>query len=212
MKFVAAPVPPTDATSQNAERSRQAIRALMEARGLRAHPWATAAGISSSTLYGFLKRDTDMMSTSVLDKLAAAAGVPIGALMGEAEPVETQVVVRFALRGSAVVRLARPSKHSGPVPPGQAGAQWDLAECQTDVTPLLARGAMVYWRSDRVAAPAQHEGRLCIVTLADEQMVLADLRRGFGKSWLLVTVTGQVMDGCQVSAAAPVEWVRPAAA
>jgi DNA-binding Xre family transcriptional regulator len=62
--------------------ARTAFIAFMEKRKLKAHPWATKAGIRSSTIYNFISGDTKGMSGSTLQKLAEAAGSTVDELLG----------------------------------------------------------------------------------------------------------------------------------
>lgn len=60
------------------------LRRFMEARNLKPHPWATAAGIRSSTIYNFLAGSTHSLSTTVLEKLALAAGCSVDEILSGA--------------------------------------------------------------------------------------------------------------------------------
>lgn len=198
-----------DHDAAQAERRRTALREFMTKRGLRAHPWATSAGIASGTLYAFLKADTDALTTPILDKLAAAAGVPISVLIGEGdEPAIMPAVVRYVMRSAVLTRLGRPMRRNVQLPPSPAGTTWEIAEVQGDAVSVLRQGALIYWRTDGNPSPAANEGRICICVLDDETMHLADLRRGFNRTWLLATAAGQIVDGCHVTAAYPLEWVK----
>lgn len=71
--------------TQNADgtkRSRAALLAFMEAKGLKPHPWAQAAGLRSSTLYNFLAGRSHSLNTDSLQKLAKAAGTTVDELLG----------------------------------------------------------------------------------------------------------------------------------
>lgn len=53
----------------------------MDARGLKPHPWATKAGIRSSTLYNFLAGKSASLSSDTLQKLAKVAGCTVDELL-----------------------------------------------------------------------------------------------------------------------------------
>lgn len=59
---------------------------FMEARGLKPHPWATKAGIRSSTLYNFLAGTSSNLSADTLQRLAKAAGSTVDDLLEGTPP------------------------------------------------------------------------------------------------------------------------------
>lgn len=62
---------------------RRALRRFMDAHNLKAGPWAKAARLAESTLYNFLRGDTDSLNQRTLEKLAANQSVPVSVLIGE---------------------------------------------------------------------------------------------------------------------------------
>lgn len=64
------------------KRSRTALQAFMEAKGLKPHPWAQAAGLRSSTLYNFLAGRSHSLTSDSLQRLAKAAGATVDELLG----------------------------------------------------------------------------------------------------------------------------------
>lgn len=61
---------------------------FMETRGLKPHPWATKAGIRSSTLYNFLAGTSASLSSDTLQRLATAAGATVDELLNGAAPAK----------------------------------------------------------------------------------------------------------------------------
>ena len=70
--------------------NRNNLLLFMEARGLKPHPWATRAGIRSSTLYNFLAGKSASLSSDTLQKLAKAAGATVDQVLSGKAP-ETKV-------------------------------------------------------------------------------------------------------------------------
>lgn len=66
--------------------NRNNLISFMEARGLKPHPWATKAGIRSSTLYNFLAGKSASLSSDTLQKLAKAAGATVDEVLGGTPP------------------------------------------------------------------------------------------------------------------------------
>jgi transcriptional regulator with XRE-family HTH domain len=84
---------------------REALRAFMQARGLKAFPWCKKAGIGEGTLRGFLNRETANLTLETLTKLAAAENVTVGTLIGE-RPNDDRPVRRLnVVRLYSVVRI-----------------------------------------------------------------------------------------------------------
>lgn len=63
---------------------RRQLRAFMNAHGLKARPWAIAAGLrSDGTIRNFLKGLTGSLTHSTVERLARAARVPVSAIFPE---------------------------------------------------------------------------------------------------------------------------------
>ncbi len=58
----------------------------MQAHGLNRGSLARQAGISPNIVYNFLKGRSHYLSQPTLEKIAATFGVPVGGILGEAEP------------------------------------------------------------------------------------------------------------------------------
>lgn len=94
--------------AENIERSRAALVSFMDARALKPHPWAQAAGLRSSTLYNFLAGRSHSLSSDSLQRLAKAAGVTVDELLG-GEPAAAQ-------------QQGRPQEAGTPGPPTSGGS------------------------------------------------------------------------------------------
>jgi cyclic pyranopterin phosphate synthase len=76
---------PVASAQAKAGASRQALRAFMTARHLRASQWAKDADVPVSHIYGFLTGKTHTIAPEVLSKLANVAGVHPKDLLGSEE-------------------------------------------------------------------------------------------------------------------------------
>lgn len=86
----------TNSRNQN----RNNLVAFMEARSLKPHPWATSAGIRSSTLYNFLSGKSASLSSDTLQRLAEAVNCTVDELLsGKAPAITNNAVPVTALVG-----------------------------------------------------------------------------------------------------------------
>ncbi len=196
-------------TLEQAERQRAAVRSVMDAKGLRASPWALAAGVSSGSLYAFLKGRTNHLGTPLVARLAEAAGVPMAMLTGEG-PTPEAFTVTHHLRGDLISPMPqRNGRRMAPIPPDVNPVGLAAAEAATDQQGAFREGATVYWHQG-IDRRADEKPGLCVCKLAGQDaMVLADLRRGFGEGrHLLLTVSGRVLDSVELEAAYKVVWIK----
>jgi hypothetical protein len=74
-----------------AEKQRQQLRDFMQRHNLKSYPWAKKAGISEGTIRNFLSGKSSSLTSSVIAKLAEAAGVSSVAIFAD-ENVEIKQV------------------------------------------------------------------------------------------------------------------------
>ena len=67
--------------AESVERSKAALQSFMDAKGLKPHPWAQAAGLRSSTLYNFLAGRSHSLTADSLQRLAKAAGATVDEIL-----------------------------------------------------------------------------------------------------------------------------------
>lgn len=60
---------------------------LLEKQGKRPGTLAREAGVSKNTIYSIIKRDNGKVDAEILERISAALGVPVGALLGSEEPL-----------------------------------------------------------------------------------------------------------------------------
>jgi hypothetical protein len=201
--------------SDHAVKMREALRKVMEAKGLKPHPWAARAGVSSGSIYAFLKGETDFLSMPILHKLAFSAGVSISALTGEeAAPLTALVPISHALRIDRIVPLLRPPKYMAPAPLGERQDDLRVAEIQQGGFGLLQEGTYLYWHEPEFAEPLAEAPRgLSVVALEvddQEQLYLGTLRGPAGGPWVLVTPSGAIVDNAKAVSAWPIRHIIPA--
>lgn len=196
-------------SAEQAERQRAAVRSVMEAKGLRASPWAIAAGVSSGSLYAFLKGRTNHLGTPLVARLAEAAGVPMAMLTGEG-PAPDALQVAWQLRGDLITPLPqRAGRRMTPVPPDVNPNGLAAAEAATDQQGAFREGATVYWHEGMDRRADEKPGLCACKLVGQDAMVLADLRRGFGDGrHLLLTISGRVLDSVELEAAYRVVWIK----
>ena len=82
----------------SADVRRRQLRRFMDARGLEAASWAREAGVRASAIYNFFNKRSSSLRQDTVEKLAAAAGVPISQIFGEgliplAQPTQNIVIM-----------------------------------------------------------------------------------------------------------------------
>lgn len=161
---------------------RAIIRAFMDARGLRPHPWATQAGIRSSTLYNFLAGKSASLSSDTLQRLAKVANCSVDELLGGHAPAPVSTSHRVpvtALVGVYGRLFAVDEEMSIERPAGVPdGVEVMAARIDGDgLHPIPAGWYVFFEREPR--PPAELLGKLAVVSVRgrSERMV-RQLQRG----------------------------------
>ena len=92
-------------TDDLANARRRQLRRFMNARGLQPASWAKKAGVRASAIYNFFNGRSNSLRQDTVEKLAAAANVPISQIFGDgliplAQP--TQNIVIMGMLGAGV--------------------------------------------------------------------------------------------------------------
>lgn len=180
---------------------RDAIKAFLQTRGLKPHQVAKKAGIASSTLYNFLKGDSESLSAGVLRKIADTQSVTVDELLGGAA-VQQRVELQFTIgiygkmfQSEKIKLVARP-----------AGVASDVRLVAAEVK---GSGMMPFtdgWRvffNEQPESPESLIGRLCVVRVvgADQPMV-REIRRGSQPGLYNLTIWNDApIEDAEVSAA-----------
>lgn len=133
---------------------RDALKRFMQRRGLKPYPWAKRAGVSESSIYAFLKGESDSLSQRVLDSLADAAGANVAELVGEAGHAPSTVdLVGRVVRGGVVetfyieAKAPLPQVTAPAVPDWMAGdtPEYQALRAEGDAAFPYADGSLLYF-------------------------------------------------------------------
>lgn len=200
--------------------SPDALQSFMDARGLKPHPWAKAAGLRSSTLYNFIAGRSHSLTYDSLQRLAKAAGVSVDELLGGSKSApqarkkeatapsptsEGKVAVEYVVGVygklydmDKAVEAPRPVG----IPPGveAIGARVD-----GDGLHPIPSDWLVFF--DAVAKPPDAVvGKLCVVRMrGGQQMMIREIRRGATPGlFTLLSWSASPMENVEVVEAHPV--------
>ena len=161
------------------------LRAFMERRGLKPHPWAQKAGLRSSTIYNLLAGKSHTLSSESLRKLAHAAGATVDELLGiepapRATPVKEGLRVPMRWIVGAFGRLHHMEETAlAPFPPGVAtSTELEAARIDTDVLRPIPGGWILYF--EKAPRPPQDLlGTLAVVRVrTSTEPLIREIRRG----------------------------------
>lgn len=162
--------------------NRNNLLLFMEARGLKPHPWATKAGIRSSTLYNFLAGKSASLSSDTLQKLAKAAGATVDQVLGgkapetKVEPHRVPVTALIGVYGrlfamNETEHIERPVG----VPEGVAVL---AAKIDGDGLHPIPSGWYVFYE-ERPRTPSELVGKLAVVEVKGQsQRLVRQLQKG----------------------------------
>lgn len=160
--------PARESATQRAERRRRALRRFMDARKLKATPWAIRAGVAQNAVTEFLRGDTMALHQDTLEKLAAAEQVSVAVLLGDADE-PAQQLKRF--RGAEVVEIVGRVEADTfqPLPPVPDETR-DATLLPKAVRRALAPDAapVAYIVADDSCAPRMPEGTIVVCVPPDQ--------------------------------------------
>lgn len=202
-------------TEKTPEQRRRALKNFMQERGLKAYPWAKRAHVSGSAIYNFLKGASDSLRRDVVEKLAAAEGVPPGALFGEAYGSRKVRVVNYIGAGAQVFPIDDHAMGGGMYSvdaPLEEESPDDLVglEVRGDSMRPLKDGWVVMYKRTHNGVTADCIGQICVVSLEDGRMYVKELRLGYVPgTYNLVSWNLDPIENVKVAWAAKVAWIRP---
>jgi transcriptional regulator with XRE-family HTH domain len=188
-----------------------ALKKFMDARGLKPHPWAKAAGLRSSTLYNFLSGTSQSLSTETLEKLAAAAGVTVDELLGnqplrrpsEANSKTVPLLWTVGIYGRLFemepkTNIARPVG----IP---TDAKVIAARIDGDGLHPVPPGWTVFF-TEAPAAAESLVGKVAVVKIVGStQMMVREIRRGTQAGlYTLLSWSASPIENVEISAAHPI--------
>lgn len=174
-------------SDRNSESLRRHLRAFMKKHGLNANRWAKRAGLSEGTIRNFLKGNSSSLRSVTLEKLASAAGVTVGELLGEhapgmrttqditiravvesgmggwAQPLEEKERYQVRIKPRAALerhRLFGVGIEAGDSLEYKKGADLIFAEVEESGEALLETGKTVFYEVQTGQGPRHYIGRL----------------------------------------------------
>lgn len=157
-----------------------ALKKFMESRGLKPHPWASSAGIRSSTLYNFLAGKSATLSSETLEKLAVAAGASVDEILGRASTHADSASVPLKWIVGIHGRLFEMEVEGMVAPPAGATKGKPLVAARVDGDGLhpVRAGWLVYFE-EQATPPEKLIGKLAVVRVAGKaQQMIREIRRG----------------------------------
>lgn len=181
-----------------------ALKRFMEARGLKPHPWAQAAGLRSSTLYNFLSGKSLSLSGDTLERLAKAAGSTVDEILsGEKTNNMRDAPVSVPYSVGVYGRLFEMDRPLLVQRPAGVPAEVEVLAARIDGDGLhpVPGGWIVYFE----ALPRDPEGligKLCVVQVAGGQRLIREIRKGQNPGlYTLLSWSASPMEQAQVQAA-----------
>lgn len=181
-----------------------ALRRFMEARGLKPHPWAQAAGLRSSTIYNFLSGKSLSLSSDTLERLAKAAGATVDEILSGEKTnnmIEAPVLVPYTV--GVYGRLFAMDKPLHVQRPAGVPAEVEVVAARIDGDGLhpVPDGWMVYFEA-QPRDPELLVGKLCVVQVAGGQRLIREIRRGQNPGlYTLLSWSASPMEQAQIQAA-----------
>lgn len=168
--------------AKTAKSARDNFRAFMDGRDLKPHPWATKAGIRSSTLYNFLAGKSDSLSTDTLQKLAKAAGATVDEILGGTlpRPKPKQATVSVTAVVGVHGRLFAMEEHESIARPPGIPDDVEVLAARIDGDGLhpIPGGWLVLYEA-RTRSPTAMLKKLAVVKVAGKpNLMVREIRRG----------------------------------
>lgn len=207
------------------KRSRAALQSFMDAKGLKPHPWAQAAGLRSSTLYNFLAGRSHSLTSDSLQRLAQAAGATVDEILSgkpaaphkpsrleeapprQPTPTSTGPVVPIKWLVGVYGRLFemdRAVEVSRPVgvPPGVEAV---AARVDGDGLHPIPSDWLVFFEA-AAKPPEAVVGKLCVVRMrGSQQPMIREVRKGATPGlYTLLSWSASPMENVEVVEAHPV--------
>lgn len=181
-----------------------AFKRFMEARGLKPHPWAQAAGLRSSTLYNFLSGKSLSLSGDTLERLAKAAGATVDEILsGEKTNNKSEAPVPVPYTVGVYGRLFAMDRPLQVQRPAGVPAEVEVLAARIDGDGLhpLPDGWIVYFEA-QPRDPELLVGKLCVVQVAGGQRLVREIRRGQHPGlYTLLSWSASPMEQAQVQSA-----------
>lgn len=186
------------------DQRRANFRRWLDANNIKPYTAATKAGFSVSSIYNFLKGDSETLSTGVLEKLAAAFNASIDEIIGGAVASPDTILVEYVVgaRGS-LIKATPAERRRVPWPAGLApGEEVRAAVIRGEALAPLPSGWLVFFR-DASEDAADLVGQLAVVRVeARESMLIRSIAHGSDRGLydLMSWTSGHIEDATVLDA------------
>lgn len=194
------------------EKRRRALKAYIDANGIKILPWATAAGVSEAAVRLFIKGRTESLNETTYRKLATAAEVTVAELLGEYTPPVELPLWGYAGAGEKVHTFEggdHPALETVDAPPGMKNGAAVIVRGDS-MLPRMRNGDVLFFEMQE-SPPQTLLSEECVVRLADGTMLVKSLARGTKRNrFHLVSINPKVavMKDQAVAWASPIQWIR----
>lgn len=189
-------------------RVKDALRRLMDRRGIKAKPLSKKAGLGETFVRDIFERDGSDLKIGNLHKLAGALDARIEDLVSGAG---VTIVGRVGAGGSVIFDEA----HNGlvPRPPGFGGELEALEVDGSSMLPRYSPGDVVYIARSHEGVDEQDIGDFCVVRVATGETYVKLLARGARPGFFtLRSLNAEDIEDVELEWATPIIFVLPRAA
>lgn len=186
-------------------RVREALRRVMERKGIKPKPLAQRARLGDTSVRDFLDNDDRDIKIGTLHKLAGALDIPIEELVGT-----NQVAIAGRIGAGGSVIYAEAPDGFVPRAPG-VGGDLEALEVQGDsMLPRYSSGDVVYISRSHDGALDEYLGEYCAVRLVTGETYLKILARGSRPGFFtLRSLNAADIEDVEIEWATPVMAVLP---
>ena len=189
-------------------RVKEALRRLMERRGIKAKPLSKKAGLGETFVRDLFERETQDLKLGNLRKLAGALDVSIEDLIGGAG---VPIVGRVGAGASVIFEEAP----FGDVPtlPGIGDPLEALEVDGTSMLPRYSAGDVIYISRTRDGVDPEIVGDFCVARVTTGETLVKQLARGSRPGfWTLRSLNAEDIEDVELEWATPIIFVLPRAA
>ena len=160
-----------------AKAEQQAVRAHLERRGWSLNRLAKEAEVSYGTLHAWYSGSQQSLRTSTAEKIAAALGISVDAMLGKAESAPIIHCVGRVGAGEAITILADSDAYPVPTPPGlRSDRRYECLEIVGRSMHPAQPGWLVFYEIEP-RNPEDMIGHACVVETEDGRALFKVLRR-----------------------------------
>lgn len=190
------------------DRVREALRALMEKRNIKPKPLAKQAGLGETAVRDFLDREGSDVKLGTLRRLATALSAPIEELLG----VEQVPLTGRIGAGGSVIFDENSAMETVPRPPLAIGPLEALEVVGDSMLPRYSSGDIVYISREVDGVLDEFINEYCAVRLTTGETYLKILARGTRPGfYTLRSLNAADMEDVEVKWATPIVFVMPRA-